>query len=111
MLYYDIIDIGEAIDVGKTSASKQCNICYYWYFLDKGFKFQPYVCNGCHDLLMMSTKLNNIAVLNINSVNYPCIIKGISKNEAKNFMQNINLSEIKHVEEITTFGDNEIEKH
>ena len=45
MLYYDIIDIGEAIDVGETSASKQCNICYYWYFLDKGFKFQPYVCN------------------------------------------------------------------
>ena len=24
-----------------------------WYFLDKGFKFQPNISNGCHDLLMM----------------------------------------------------------
>ena len=29
------------------------DICYYWYFLNKGFKFQTYVCNRCHNLLMM----------------------------------------------------------
>ena len=34
------------IDVNKTSSSKECLICHYWYFLDKGFKFQPDVCNG-----------------------------------------------------------------
>ena len=34
-------------------------------FLDKGFKFQPNVCNGCHDLLMMSMNLSDIATLNI----------------------------------------------
>ena len=28
----------------------------------KGFKFQPNVCNGCHDLLMMSQKFSNIAI-------------------------------------------------
>ena len=34
-------------------------------FLDKGFKFQPDVCNRCHDVLMMSLDLSNIAILNI----------------------------------------------
>ena len=28
-------------------------------------KFQPYVCNWCHDLLMMSINLNKIAILNM----------------------------------------------
>ena len=31
MLYYDIIDIFEGIDVNKTSALKKCNVCHYWY--------------------------------------------------------------------------------
>ena len=29
----------------------ECNICHYWYFKDIGFKYQPYLCNGCHDLM------------------------------------------------------------
>ena len=36
---------------------QKCDICHYWYFLDEGFRFQPHVCNGCHDVLMMSTTL------------------------------------------------------
>ena len=41
MLHYDRIDVYEGIDINKTSASKDCDICHYWYFLNKGFKFQP----------------------------------------------------------------------
>ena len=36
-LEYDRIDISEDIDMNKTSASKECHICCYWYFLDKNF--------------------------------------------------------------------------
>ena len=43
-------------------------------FLDKGFKFQPHVCNGSHDVLMMSMNLNDIAILNIHDAEYCCII-------------------------------------
>ena len=50
MLEYDRIDISEGIDVNKTNASKECDICHYWYFKDIGFKSEPYLCNGCHDL-------------------------------------------------------------
>ena len=50
------------------------------------FKFQPNVCNRCHDLLMMSMKLNNIAILNIKGSDYFCIIGLISISEAINLM-------------------------
>ena len=34
MLEYDRIDISKGIDVNKTNLSKECDICYYWYFKD-----------------------------------------------------------------------------
>ena len=37
MLEYERIDVSEGIDLDKTSASKECDICHYWYFLDKNF--------------------------------------------------------------------------
>ena len=36
MLHFDKIDISQGIDINKTSASKECDVCHYWYFLDKG---------------------------------------------------------------------------
>ena len=63
MLYYDRIDVSEGIDVNKTSESKECDIYQYWYFLDKGFKFQRDVCNSWHDVLMISTNLSDIAIV------------------------------------------------
>ena len=37
--------------------SKECIICHYWYFKDINYKFEPQVCNGCHDILMMAFEL------------------------------------------------------
>ena len=68
LLYYERIDVSEGIDVKKTSASKECDICHYWYFLNKSFKFQWNVCKRCHDLLMISINLSDIAILNIISI-------------------------------------------
>ena len=62
---------------------------------------------------MMSMSLSNIAISNIESVDYRCIISGISKSEAINLMQNIDLNEkrgIKMGQEILTFWDIEIQK-
>ena len=74
MLYYDRIDVSEGIDVNKTSASKDCGVCHYWYFLKYSFMFQPNVCNRCHDFLMMSIDLIDISILNIKGSDYRCII-------------------------------------
>ena len=70
-----------------------CLYCHYWYFLNKGFKFQPNVCNRCHDLLMMSMNLSDIAILCIKNADYHSIITGISKSEAIKLLQNIDLTE------------------
>ena len=37
---------------------------------------QPYVCNKCHDLLMISMSLSDIAILSITGSDYHCIITG-----------------------------------
>ena len=61
MLYLNEIDVSKRININKTSASKECDVCHYWYFLEYRFKFQPNNCIRCHDdLLMMSM---NLAIL------------------------------------------------
>ena len=92
MLYYDRIDVSEGIDINKTSAWKECNICRYWYFLNKRFTFQPYICNGCNDVLMISMNLRNIVILNIRSVDYRFIITWIRKGEAVNLLRKAELN-------------------
>ena len=51
MLEYNRIDISGKIYANNTILSKECDIYYYWYFKDIGFKYEPYLCNGCHDLV------------------------------------------------------------
>ena len=95
MLYFDRIDVSEGIDIYKTNASKECGICHYRCFLDKEVKFQSHVCNCCHDVLMMSMNLSDIAILNINVADYRCIINGIIKTEVINPMLKVDLNEKK----------------
>ena len=93
MVNHDRIYVTEGIDINKTSSSKQYDIFCSCYFLKKGFKFQSFVCNGCHDLLMMSMNLSDSVILNIKGSDYHCIITRIRKSEAINLMQKVNLTE------------------
>ena len=40
MLEYDKIYISERIDANKANASKECDICHYWYIFRQGFEIQ-----------------------------------------------------------------------
>ena len=96
MLYFDRISVSEGMNVNKTSTLKYCDICHYWYFLNKGFEFQQNVCNRCHDLLM-SMNFRDIAILNImQDTNF-------TEEGDKNL-----LSRIKMGKENLVFGDFEI---
>ena len=81
MLRYQKIDVSERIDVNKTSASKEFELCHYWFFKDAEFKFEEYVCNGCHDLLMMAHSLKIIEILNAKGATFRCLLMDISKNK------------------------------
>ena len=73
MLYYDRIDISEGSDHTKSNKSRECMICHY-FFLNHGFKFQNYVCNGCHDLTMLRFNISDIVIIIVKNADYHCII-------------------------------------
>ena len=91
MLEYNRIDISEGIDVNKTSASKEFNICHYWYFKDIGFKYEPYLCNGCHDLMQKATNFNDIAMVYVKENAYRIHFWYMNKDDAISIMNNSNL--------------------
>ena len=88
MLQYKKIDASEGIDVNKTSASKECELCRCWFFKDGQFKFEEHVCNGCHDLLTIAYLLENIAILSSKGATFRCILWGISRNEGLRRLNN-----------------------
>ena len=49
-------------------------LCHYSYFKDVRFKFEPHVCNKCHDVWMTAYELKNIAILNVKGVEFRCIL-------------------------------------
>ena len=92
MLEYDRIDISEGIDINKSSdKSKECHICHYWYFLDKNFSHQKYLCNGCHDLMQKAMSFNDVAIVSIKGNDYRIHFWYMSKDDAISIMHNSNL--------------------
>ena len=63
-------------------------ICHYWYFKDIGYKYEPLVCNGCHDLLMVVYDLKNFMILSIKGVDYRCYVLDTSISDAINLFNN-----------------------
>ena len=92
MLEYDSIDISEGIDISKTNASKECDICHYWYFLDRGFRYEPYLCNRCHELKQKSMNFNDVAIVSIKGSGCSSHFWYISKDNAIDIMKNSNLN-------------------
>ena len=62
-------------------------IWYYWFF-NHGFKFQDYVCNGCHDLTMLYLNIRDIFIMTGKGVDNRYIIHDISKFEAIPLLEN-----------------------
>ena len=93
LLEHDKIDISEGIDIDKENKSKECNICHYWYFLDKNFNYDPYLCNGCHDLMRKAMSFKNVAILSIKGNDFRIHFWYMSKNDAIALMTNPNLND------------------
>ena len=86
------IDILVAIDINKTNASKEWDICHYWYFKNIGFKHEPYICNGCHDLMQKAMNFSDIAIVSIKRNDCRIHFWYTSKNDAINIMKSFNLN-------------------
>ena len=91
MQEYDRVDISEGTDVNKTNLSKKCDIRHYWYFRYIGFKYEKYLCNGCHDLMQKAMSFNNVAIVYVKGSAYRIHFWYMSKDDAVNIMNGSNL--------------------
>ena len=91
MLEYNRIDISEGTDINKTNALKECKICHYWYFKDVDFKYELYLCNGCHGLMQKAVSFNDIAIVYVKGSAYRIHFCYMGKDDATNIMNNSNL--------------------
>ena len=88
MLQYDRTDISEGIDIEKCKeTSKECNLCKFYYVLDKNFKYGPYLCNGCYDMYSKAVSMKNLAIINHNGNHYRVNFAFISKKDAYNLIK------------------------
>ena len=92
MLECDRIDTSEGIYFNKINASRECDICHYWYFLDKNFNYEPYLCNGFHDLMQKVMNFNVAAIVSIKRNDYRIHFWYMSKDDAISIMNNSSLN-------------------
>ena len=93
MLEYDRIDISEGIDVNKTNLLKECDIRHYWYFKNIGFRYEPYPCNGCHNLMQKAMSFNSVAIVYVKGCAYRIHFWYICKDDAINIMNGSNVTD------------------
>ena len=87
IISYERIGKSEGIDFLKSNVSKECMIYHYWYFAD-GFKYQLYVCNGCHDFSMTLENLSDFFIVTIKNIDYRVYITGVDKKAAIYLLNN-----------------------
>ena len=62
-------------------------------FLDKNFNYDPYLCNGCHDLMQKVMNFNDVAIVSIKGNEYRIHFWYMSKDHAINITKSSNLNE------------------
>ena len=96
MLECDSTDISEVIDIIKCKeTSRECNLCKFYYFLDKNFNYRPYLCNGCYDMSLKAVSIKNLAIINHNGNHYCVNFTFIRKKDAYNLIKNAMITDKK----------------
>ena len=87
MISYERIDKNEGIDFNKSKDSIKCMICNYYYFKDIGFKYQPYVCNACHDFSMGVQVLSDFFIVTVGNIDYRVYIANVDKKNSSKYLK------------------------
>ena len=93
MLKYDRIDVSERIDVNKTNTSNTVIFVIIDIFLGKGFKYEPYFCNGCHNLMQKAMNFDDFAIVFDKGSHYRINFWYMSKDDAIFIVKNSDLNE------------------
>ena len=60
-------------------------------FLDKDFKYESYLFNGCHDLMQKTMTFNDIAIVSVKISDYRIYFEYMGKDDAINIIKNSDL--------------------
>ena len=92
MLKYNRIYLSECIDTTQNKlVSRECSLCHFYYFLDQNFKYQRYLCDGCHDISIKAMNLNYLAIVYSRDNAYGINFAFMTLNEAINLINSFNL--------------------
>ena len=67
-------------------------ICQYFYFSDS-FKYQPSVCDACHDFNMIIQNLKDFFIVTVQNIDYRVYIANFDKKAAVYILKKIILSD------------------
>ena len=73
-------------NVKKTS--RECSLCKFYYFLDKNFKYGPYLCDGCYEMSKKAVSMQNVTIINHNGNHYRVNFAFMSKKDVYNLIKN-----------------------
>ena len=59
-----------------------------YYFVDKNFSYEPFLCNGCYDISSKAVSMQNLTIINHNGNHYLVNFAFISKKDAYNLIKN-----------------------
>ena len=89
MLEYDRIDLSEGIDVNRCKdTSRKCSLCKYYYFLNKNFNYQRYLCDGCYDMSVKALSMQHLTIIYHGGHAYRVNYMFMSRNNAFNLIKN-----------------------
>ena len=62
-----------------------------WYFVIEviGFKYEPYLCNGCNDLMQKALSFNDVAIVYVKGNAYRIHFWYMGKNDAISIMNDL----------------------
>ena len=68
--------------------SKKSYLCSYWYFINKNFNYEKYMCNSCHDISTKAISRYSLCIGYNNGNAYRINFAFMSKNDALNLIKN-----------------------
>ena len=89
MLEYNRIDLSEGIDVNRfEDTSRKCSLCQYYYFVNKNFNYQRYLCDGCHDMSVKALSMQHLTIIYHGGHTYRVSYVFMSRNDTFNLIKN-----------------------
>ena len=88
MLECNRVDLSEGADIKESEEnSKECSLCKFRYYVDRNFKYQTYLCDGCHDMSMKAMSMQNFTIVYRGGNAYRVNFAFMTKNEALNLIE------------------------